>query len=160
MRRRRSSSPNYTTVFIDTNIFYNILFETEYADESQHILETVLSPVTSYTVVNELLFIVARKSVEKELGVKSYYEFRNVIAERGYGDVERYFEKALDLLRDAGARIVDDYHDLHEWLEIMKNHRLLPNDAQIVLTCKHYGIDTIATFDDDFRRVPWLKVIP
>jgi len=29
-----------------------------------------------------------------------------------------------------------------------------------VLTCQHHGIDTILTFDEDFKRVPWLKVIP
>ena len=38
--------------------------------------------------------------------------------------------------------------------------RLLPGDAIIALTCKHYGVDTILTFDEDFKRVPWLKVIP
>jgi len=48
-------------VFIDTNVFYNVLFETEYADLSQHLLETIPDPVTSYTVVNELIFIVARR---------------------------------------------------------------------------------------------------
>ena len=40
MRKRCSSSLSYTTVFIDTNVFYNILFGTEYADESQRILKT------------------------------------------------------------------------------------------------------------------------
>ena len=37
--------------------------------------------------------------------------------------------------------------------EIVKNYGLLPNDALIVATCKHYGIKKIATFDEDFRRV-------
>ncbi|MCD6428768.1 MAG: PIN domain-containing protein [Desulfurococcales archaeon] len=38
--------------------------------------------------------------------------------------------------------------------------RLLPSDAIIALTCKHYGIDTILTLDEDFKQVPWLKVVP
>ncbi|BES82387.1 hypothetical protein PABY_19540 [Pyrodictium abyssi] len=74
-------------VFIDTNVFYNVLFETEYAEESQRLLETVPRPVTSYTVVNELVLVVARKAVEREPGVRSYYGFREVIAEKGYGPV-------------------------------------------------------------------------
>ena len=37
---------------------------------------------------------------------------------------------------------------------------MLPSNAIIVLTCKHYGIETIITFDDDFKRVPWLRVVP
>jgi len=41
-----------------------------------------------------------------------------------------------------------------------KKYRLLPADALIALTCKHYEIDTILTFDEDFKRVPWLEVIP
>ena len=58
---RLSHPGSYVTVFIDTNVFYNVLFETEYADLSQHLLETIPDPVTSYTVVNELIFIVARR---------------------------------------------------------------------------------------------------
>ena len=27
-------------------------------------------------------------------------------------------------------------------------------------TYRRYGIDTVATFDEDFERVPWLKVLP
>ncbi|BES82388.1 hypothetical protein PABY_19550 [Pyrodictium abyssi] len=49
---------------------------------------------------------------------------------------------------------------MNGWLEIMKAYGLLPNDAQIALTCRHYGIETIATFDEDFKRVPWLQVVP
>ena len=29
-----------------------------------------------------------------------------------------------------------------------------------VYLSKHYGIDTILTFDEDFKRIPWLKVVP
>ncbi len=45
-------------------------------------------------------------------------------------------------------------------LDIMRQYGLLPNDAIIAATCKHYNIDTIITFDEDFKRVPWLKVVP
>ncbi len=56
------------------------------------------------------------------------------------------------VLRDKAT--VDEIH------EIMIRYSLLPGDAIIALTCKHHGIDTILTFDGDFRKVSWLKVVP
>ena len=43
--------------------------------------------------------------------------------------------------------------------EIVKSCGLLPNDALIVVTCKHYRIRKIATFDEDFKRVDFLEVL-
>jgi predicted nucleic acid-binding protein len=40
------------------------------------------------------------------------------------------------------------------------SYSLLPGDALVAVSCRHYGINTIATFDEDFKRVPWLKVVP
>ena len=42
----------------------------------------------------------------------------------------------------------------------MDNYRLAPRDAIIALTCRHYGISTILSFDEDFKRISWLKVTP
>ena len=112
MKKKLNFNSNYFMVFVDTNIFYNILFETEYADISQQLLETIPSPITSYTVVNELIFIVARKAIERKLGIRSYYEFKKIIVEKGYELVEDYIDKAISILKDANVRIIDDYHNL------------------------------------------------
>ena len=45
-------------------------------------------------------------------------------------------------------------------LDIMRQYGLLLNDAITAATCKHYNIDAIITFDEDFKRIPWLKVVP
>jgi len=50
--------------------------------------------------------------------------------------------------------------DPNEKINTIEEHGLMPADSIIVLTCKHHGIDTILTFDEDFKRVPWLNVIP
>ena len=50
--------------------------------------------------------------------------------------------------------------DLEDGEEVIAKYRLLPTDAQIAITCKHYNITTIATLDEDFKRIPWLKVVP
>ncbi|WP_456329743.1 PIN domain-containing protein [Archaeoglobus sp.] len=43
--------------------------------------------------------------------------------------------------------------------KIVEKYKLLPNDALIAATCKHYGIKKIATFDEDFKRVNFLDVV-
>jgi len=42
---------------------------------------------------------------------------------------------------------------------VIRRYGLLPNDALIAATCKHYDIKRIATFDSDFRRVDFLEVV-
>ncbi|MEM0027782.1 MAG: PIN domain-containing protein [Ignisphaera sp.] len=65
-------------------------------------------------------------------------------------------------MRRLNIRIIPSIYTGQELYEIVivLRYRLLPSDATTVLTCKHYGIDTILTLDEDFKRVPWLKVIP
>ncbi|MGB7533562.1 MAG: type II toxin-antitoxin system VapC family toxin [Halobacteriota archaeon] len=43
--------------------------------------------------------------------------------------------------------------------KLITKYGLLPNDALIAATCKHYGITKIATFDSDFERIDFLEVI-
>ncbi|PUA33914.1 MAG: hypothetical protein B7O98_00385 [Zestosphaera tikiterensis] len=46
-----------------------------------------------------------------------------------------------------------------EIIQYMEGYGLMPTDAIIALTCRQHGINAIATLDEDFKRVPWLKVI-
>ena len=69
-------------------------------------------------------------------------------------------EKVNGFLEDFKVTMLKDYQDSEELVKMIKLYRLVPNDAQIVLTCKHNDIETIASFNEDFKRVPWLKVIP
>ena len=57
--------------------------------------------------------------------------------------------KVLDL----NTQIFKDYY------LFSKIYGLPPNDALIAATCKHYGINKIATFDPDFKRVDFLEII-
>ena len=47
-----------------------------------------------------------------------------------------------------------------EVIELIEEYGLMPTDALIVLTCRQHEMSVIATLDEDFKRVPWLKVIP
>ena len=44
-------------------------------------------------------------------------------------------------------------------LGIMRQYGSLPSNAIIAAACKHYDIDTIITFDEDFKQVPWLTAL-
>ncbi len=46
-----------------------------------------------------------------------------------------------------------------EMLDVIANYGLLPNDALIAATCRHYGVKKIVTFDRDFERVDFLDVV-
>ena len=65
-----------------------------------------------------------------------------------------------ELIEELGIIVLEDKGSLGELLEIMRSYNLLPGDALIAITARRYGIDTILTFDEDFKRIPWLKVIP
>ena len=47
--------------------------------------------------------------------------------------------------------VLNDYQDFDKLCKIMRRYKLLPNDALIAATCRHYGIRKIATFDEDFN---------
>ena len=55
--------------------------------------------------------------------------------------------------------VVDIEAQPSQIVNTMDNYRLAPRDAIIALTCKHYSISTIISFDEDFKKVPWLKVV-
>jgi predicted nucleic acid-binding protein len=65
-----------------------------------------------------------------------------------------------DLIERLDIRIIMSLYSEQELYDTITEHRLLPSDAIIALTCKHYGIEVILTFDKDFKRIPWLEVIP
>ncbi len=147
-------------ICLDTNVIYHFLFKTELTSTSEKIIrEAIIEGMAIPMIVyNELLYIVGAKIARVKYGVKGKYSFRKHIAKHGFpGEA---IEKVNGLIRDFKVIILRDYQDPDELVKTIKIYRLAPNDAQIVLACKHSKIETLATFDEDFKRVPWLKVIP
>ena len=146
-------------IFVDTNIFYNIFFETELSLPAKELIETPSNLVTSFTVLNELIFISVRKLAEKRYGIKNYFEFRRFIAENGYEPFKVDIDLVFGLINERDILVVTDHQSVDDWREIMVNYRLLTNDALIATTCKYHDIKRIATFDGDFDRVDFLEVV-
>jgi predicted nucleic acid-binding protein len=146
-------------IFLDTNIFYNFLFETELTDKAAKVFENDNPIVTSFVVVNETVYTISRKLAEKRFGVTSYRSFRDFVSSKGYDSLVDEIAKFFDLLDDFDVVVLRDYQNVFELWNIMVQYNLLPNDALIVATCRHYGIKKIATFDEDFRKVDFIEVI-
>ena len=147
-------------IFVDTNVFYNILYETELTPRARKAVDMLVEPVTSVIVYNELIHVTFRAYAKRAYGIASYHDFRRLFAERGVEAFKEPMESVHQLLEELGVRILEDYQSVEDLREAITKYRLLPTDAQIAVTCKHYGIETIATLNGDFERVPWLKVIP
>lgn len=148
------------SVYVDTNIILSILLESEKYREAEELLVRFHkeSLVTSGIAINEAFYVATFEYYKQRGLVKSKYSLRKKIKNKGYpNEVIRLIMGFID---DLNIKVLEDYYDLQEYVDIMTKYRLLPNDAQIALTCKHYGIETILTFDEDFKGIPWLKVIP
>ncbi len=147
-------------ICFDTNVIYHFLFETELTGISEKVIrEAIIEGMAIPMIVyNELLYTVGAKIARAKYGVKGKYSFRRHIARHGFP--EEAIEKVNGFIRDFKVTILRDYQDPDELIEIIKVYRLAPNDAQIVLTCRQSSIEILATFDEDFKRVPWLKVVP
>lgn len=152
--------------YLDASAFLHLLLEGERADEAESILERVergdAVGYVSALVVEEVAFklLVAKAS---ELGVSEFWEFKRKFT----GDAEfrgecvkpvREFERYLDSMAGlAWVPILDS--DLWSALRIVERYSLLPADAVHAALALRLGVP-IATFDEDFVRVPGLSKVP
>jgi len=146
--------------YIDTSLILSILLETEKSDLAEQTLEAHhdLRFIISGIAINEALYVATYEYYKQRNGAKGGRDLRRLIAKQGY---PKELVDAIDsFLKDLNIEIVSDYFNYDEYLRIIQEFKLLPNGAQIALTYRHYGIGAILTFDEDFKRVPWLKIVP
>lgn len=74
-------------------------------------------------------------------------------------DARTYMSNLRILIDKFNINIIHPPRDLEMISDIITKYRLMPNDAIIAATCQHYGIKCIATFDSDFKRVDFLKIV-
>ena len=146
-------------IFIDTNVFYNIFFETKFSDSARRFIEKNHNLVSSSTVLNELIFVSVRDLCMERYGTKNYASFKRFIIANGYEPFEKEIETVFSFMSAKGVSLVPVNYDLNRWHEIMLKCRLMPYDALIASTCLSNEIVQIATFDQDFRRVDFLELV-
>ena len=146
-------------IFVDTNILYHILYKTPRTEEALTVLEENPGNYTVDMIVhNEIIYASTRQYLEHKHGVKGAYSARKWIKKHGYP--EEVINAIRELFKRLNIGLISSIYTEQELHKALIEFKLLPSDAIIALTCRHYGIETILTFDEDFRRVPWLKVLP
>jgi len=143
---------------IDTSLLLEVILEGK-AEVLRKLSEYILHvPVN---VLEESSFKIIVSSVLESLKSEKY-SFYRIKEEFEKGKGKELVAKRLHLLNSIKDKLVvlelnEDIFEIAK--EVVNNYRLLPNDALIAATCKHYGIRKIATFDPDFKRVNFLEVI-
>ena len=135
-------------VFIDSSVFLDFL---EGKEKAKTLLEEYsgLEGCINDIVFSEVLFVY----IKAETGKKSYELKKQpeLVKSIELNDIVELLGRYRAL--DVGEAVKSGAEGL------IKKYGLLPNDALIAATCKHYGIRKIATFDSDFGRVDFLEVI-
>jgi len=152
--------------YIDSSVFLHLLLEGDRADEAEEILERVENgEVTGYITVlvaEEVAFklLVAKAS---ELGVDEFWSFKKRFLKDSEFRGKCYepimeFREYLDKMAGLVWVPVAD-REYWEALKIVRKYGLLTVDAIHAATALKLGVP-LASFDEDFKRVPGLKVIP
>jgi len=148
-------------ILLDSNAVVYYLHRVEpYASKVKQVLIESKDLAVTLRIVDEIIFTLIRLEAWRRLGLRKLDELRDYI--RGYGlevfsDAINDVEELIDKL---GILVLEDKGSIKELGETVRKYSLLPGDALIAITAKHYGIETILTFDEDFKRVPWLNVLP
>ncbi|MCK9441919.1 MAG: PIN domain-containing protein [Methanothrix sp.] len=122
-------------------------------------LETFPELVTSATVIHELIYVSIRDLCEERYGTRNNSSYRKIIATKGYAPFRKDIDRLFQFVENSSVSLIPVNNDLEEWKEILLKYKLLPYDALIAATCMSNGITKIATFDRDFNRVDFLKIV-
>lgn len=148
-------------LFLDSNAIVYYLHKVEpYSLRIRDILEHEDELYTSMRVIDEVIFTLVRMRAWSTMGIKRIEDLREHVRKQGYTAFRQEITMLSKFLDELNIIVLEDRGGLTELLNIISEFNLLPADAIIALTCKYYGIDAILTFDEDFKKLPWLKVIP
>ncbi len=142
-------------LFLDTNAILYYLHDVK--PYSQIVEDTTSGEDELYTsirVLDEVIFTIVRTKAWIRLGIRRIEKLREYIQKHGYGFFEEDIDELYNFLKETNIAVVEDRAKPQELIDAAKKFHLLPADALIALTCMHYGIDAILTFDEDFKRVP------
>ena len=129
-------------IFIDANIFLDIILDDANADSCENFLKSLKerdkTAVTTDFIVYGCLVITERKAKSLESVRNAFMIFSN------YPD--------LNILRL-------NFDDIYSAFKIMKANKLDLDDSLVAACMKNYGIKDLASFDKHFDKVKWIKRI-
>ncbi len=146
---------------LDANSIVYYLHRVEpYASKVKSVLAERGDLAVTLRIVDEVVFTLIRLEAWRRLGIRKLDQLREHIRKHGLNEFNDVINDVEEMIDRLGIIVLEDKGGLTEILETIGKYSLLPGDALIAITARHYGIDTILTFDEDFKQVPWLKVTP
>ncbi len=148
-------------ILLDANAIVYYLHGVEpYASKVKQVLMNRKDLAVTLRIIDEVVFTLIRLEAWRRYGIKKLSDLRSYVKRYGLKEFQDVISDVKEMIDELEIRVLEDRGDLAELLDVMMSHGLLPGDALIAVTAKHYGINEILTFDEDFKRIPWLKVIP
>ena len=145
-------------ILLDTNAIVYYLHRVEpYASKVKQILIDRRDLAVTLRIVDEVIFTLIRLDALRRLGIRRLNQLREYIRKHGYKEFSEAINDVEELIEELGIIV---HEVVRETSNIATKYGLLLNDTLIAATCKHYNISVIATLDEDFKRLPRLKVIP
>ena len=148
-------------MLLDANAIVYYLHGIEpYASKVKQVLMNRKDLAVTLRIVDEVVFTLIRLEAWKRYGIKKLSDLRSYVKRYGLKEFRDVISDVKEMIEELEIQVLEDKGELAELLSVMLSHGLLPGDALIAVTAKHYGISEILTFDEDFKRVPWLRVVP
>jgi len=148
-------------ILLDTNAIVYYLHRVEpYASRVKQVLAEREDFAVTLRIIDEIIFTLIRLEALRRHGIRRLDQLRSYIRRHGIGEFSDALRDVEELVEELGILVLEDKGGLQELLETMARYSLLPGDALIAITAQRYGINEILSFDEDFKRVPWLRVLP
>ena len=157
-------------IFIDSSVFLILYLDEPGADSAKEILENVetnnVEGIITPLVLEEVTFKVIFAEASRILNTRNIWKIRNALKRnpplrREISNVLKKVKSHIDALKKGGLRVVDIYYtDWYNGLNYVIEYGTLPADSIHLAVMERLNINTIATFDDDFRLVEGINVIP
>jgi len=143
--------------YVDANVLVKAVIERDTSLFERLIgYELFTSVLTLEEAMYKVIALTVMEVEGRRLGAFSVKEkYRKKVAK----DLIEARIKALNEIVSRITVLSPTKEDFEYAKEIASEYKLLPNDALIVAVMRRRGIDEIATFDEDFRRVSGLNVV-
>lgn len=142
-------------IYIDANILYNYIFETELTEYATEALSNAVPKMTSDTAVNEAVFTTLRKLAKDEYGLNSSRSMKKYLKTVRINPslISKAYSYVKATMISYNVVIVPENVNWDDVVVLAEKYRLLPSDARILATALNNGADKLATLDRDFETV-------
>ena len=121
-------------VFVDSNVFIQLLYEGARASEAEELLDKYPLLITSIGVIDEVLHFIIRREAMKKYGIRTAYDLRRFIRSKGVSFAKESLDKFVSLLRELYVKVIADTEvQPSQIVDTMDNYRLAPRDTIIAL---------------------------